>query len=78
MSLNDFAPYIQFLAAFYLSLAFEGLINRFFFTPVFSKRLEELYNSVSKQFGLDDAGKRLFSSKMGKRPNLGYVQIWLR
>ena len=70
MSLNDFAPYIQFLAAFYLSLAFEGLIKRFFFTPVFAKRLNDLYDSVSKQFGLDEAEKEVFCSKMEARKQM--------
>ena len=54
MNLNDFAPYIQFLAAFYLSLGFEGLIRRFFFTPVFYRKLGDMYILVSQLYGLNE------------------------
>lgn len=51
MGLIDFTPYTQFLAAFYLSLAIESVINRFFLTA-YQKRVEELCNSVKNQFNL--------------------------
>lgn len=66
MSLNDFAPYIQFLAAFYLSLAFESLINRFFIQP-FEKQVEELYQIVANQYNFGEQRQERLRQKLNER-----------
>lgn len=54
MTLNDFVAYIQFLAAFYISLGFERLVDKIFFSDSYRRNVENLLDDIRKQLGITD------------------------
>lgn len=54
MTLNDFVAYIQFLAAFYISLGFEKLVDKIFFSDSYRRNVENLLDEIQKQLGITD------------------------
>lgn len=54
MTLNDFVAYIQFLAAFYISLGFEKLVDKIFFSDSYRRNVESLLADIQKQLNITD------------------------
>ena len=46
MTLNDFVAYIQFLTAFYISLGFEKLVDKIFFSDSYRRNVEILLDNI--------------------------------
>lgn len=58
MVLNDFAAYIQFLTAFYISLGFEQLVDKIFFNDVYKKRVKLLFFNIRNDIKLKDVQEK--------------------
>ena len=54
MTLNDFVAYIQFLTAFYISLRFEKLVDKIFFSDSYRRNVEILLDNIQKQLSITD------------------------
>jgi len=54
MTLNDFVAYIQFLTAFYISLGFEKLVEKIFFSDSYRRNVEILLDDIQKQLSITD------------------------
>lgn len=76
MTLNDFVAYIQFLTAFYISLGFERLVDKIFFSDSYRRKAEELFNDIQKQLNVKDIKIAELNDLLNKRINENYY--WVR
>lgn len=76
MMLNDFAAYIQFLAAFYISLGFESLVNKIFFSDSYRRKVEKLFDDIRKRLSIEDIKIAELNEQLNKRIDRSYH--WIR
>jgi len=76
--LNQYSPFIQFIAAIYFSMCFEQIVEKFFWNKLHNEKMEKVMQKIEHTFGLtDDYNKEIVKALSDKHDNfVDTVRKW--
>ncbi len=73
--INNFTPFIQFVAAIYFSMCFEQIIGKYFWSKQHAEEIAEMFKKVEQNFELTALDSKEINESLNKKQDLFFVSV---